>query len=154
MANQSPIHSQHHIIPPIAYFKTWVALMVLLALTVIFARIDLGIMNNVIAMLISITKSVLVILIFMGVYYSSKLTKVWAMVGFVWVMFLAGILVDYAVTPPNQGFAGSGSMLPTHAQYIGTPVPQESVNQDYMTPSENPKIQQRMNQMQSPSGSN
>lgn len=146
MANQSPIHSQHHIIPVSAYIKVWVALMFLLILTVVAADIDLGVLNNIIAMAISVTKAVLVIMIFMGVYYSTKLTKVWAMVGFVWVLFLTGILSDYAARPNIKGFAGEGSILPVQAQYIGTPLPDEAKHNEYIAPNSNPKLQEKLSQ--------
>ena len=57
------------------YFGVFFALMVLTALTVWVAFQDFGFLNNVIAVGIAVFKASLVILYFMHVKYSSKLTK-------------------------------------------------------------------------------
>jgi cytochrome c oxidase subunit 4 len=53
----------------------FLALLVGTALTFVAAKIDLGRYNIVVALLIACIKASLVILFFMHVYYSSKLTK-------------------------------------------------------------------------------
>ncbi len=72
-------HSTHHIIPKSLYYLIFLALMVGTALTWWVATIDLGAMNNVIMLTIAVTKATLVVLFFMHVKYSSKLT--WLVVG-------------------------------------------------------------------------
>ena len=71
----------------------------LFALTVVTyyaAKIDLGIWNPVIALTIAVTKAVLVILFFMHVYYSSRLTKVTVGAGFFWLLLMITLsLLDY-----------------------------------------------------------
>ena len=69
-------HSQHHIVPKSTYYLIFLALMVGTALTWWVATIDLGVMNNVIMLAIAVTKASLVVLFFMHVKYSSKLTWV------------------------------------------------------------------------------
>jgi cytochrome c oxidase subunit 4 len=60
------------------------------------AKIDLGIWNPVIALTIAVTKAVLVILFFMHVYYSSRLTKVTVGAGFFWLLLMITLsLLDY-----------------------------------------------------------
>jgi cytochrome c oxidase subunit 4 len=57
---------------------------------------DLGIFNPVLALAIACTKAVLVILFFMHVRYSSKLTKVTVAAGFFWLLILITLsLSDY-----------------------------------------------------------
>jgi cytochrome c oxidase subunit IV len=68
-------HTTHHIVPKSLYYLIFLALMVGTALTWWVATIDLGVMNNVIMLTIAVTKATLVVLFFMHVKYSSKLTK-------------------------------------------------------------------------------
>jgi cytochrome c oxidase subunit 4 len=57
---------------------------------------DLGIFNPVLALTIACTKAVLVILFFMHVRYSSRLTKVTVGAGFFWLLILITLsLSDY-----------------------------------------------------------
>jgi len=85
----------HHIIPVGVYMKVFGALMVLLVVTVLAAmedfsvRLHWGPANIVIAMAIAIVKAALVILFFMHVRYSSRLTQFFAAIAFLFlgVMF-------------------------------------------------------------------
>jgi len=57
---------------------------------------EMGIFNPVIALAIACTKAVLVILFFMHVYYSSKLTKLTIAAGFFWLLIMITMsLSDY-----------------------------------------------------------
>ena len=66
--------TQHHI-GLRHYFSVFFALMFLTALTIWVAFQDFGFLNNVIAVGIAVLKASLVILYFMHVRYSSRLTK-------------------------------------------------------------------------------
>lgn len=66
-----------------------IALLILLAATAAFARIDLGVWNTPIAMAIAVAKAVLVILFFMEVKVSPKLIWLTAAIGFFWLAILA-----------------------------------------------------------------
>jgi cytochrome c oxidase subunit 4 len=60
------------------------------------AFIDLGIWNPVVALAIACTKAVLVILFFMHVRYSSRLTMITVSAGFFWLLILITLsLSDY-----------------------------------------------------------
>jgi cytochrome c oxidase subunit 4 len=60
------------------------------------AFVDLGIMNPVVALAIAVAKAVLVILFFMHVIYSNKLTKLTVAAGFFWLLILITMsLSDY-----------------------------------------------------------
>ncbi len=85
-----------HIVPKKIYYRIFGALLVGTALTVIFAFINLGNFNIVAALLIAIAKALLVITFFMHVKYSSRLTKLWVAVGFIWLFIMLAItMTDY-----------------------------------------------------------
>ena len=77
-----------HIVPLWIYFSVFGALMVGTALTVGAAYIDLGRFNIVLALLIACIKASLVVLFFMHVYYSSKLTKTIVIAGLATLMIM------------------------------------------------------------------
>ena len=85
----------HHIVSIRELALTFSALIVGMALTILFAQRDLGAMNNVVAMVIALTKATLVVLFFMQVRKGSKLTMLWAALGFIWFLLMFGILIDY-----------------------------------------------------------
>jgi len=95
----SPFHIHHAHVS--TFVKTYIALLVLLGLTVVMYRVDISHMlhwvgfNLIIAMLIGIVKAYLVVRNFMNVKGSTKLTFLWAVLGFIWLLLMAGILLDY-----------------------------------------------------------
>jgi caa(3)-type oxidase subunit IV len=117
MANKSPVGSHHHITPALTYVCNLGALLVLMTLTIVAAKISFPggtLTNNIVAMGIACCKAFLVITIFMGVAYTTKLAKLWAVVGFLWLVFLFGVLIDYKSrgNEPVAGFHGdAGSAL-------------------------------------------
>jgi len=85
-----------YITPIRTYLLIFLALMVLTAITVAVAFLELGPFNDIAAMGIAITKACLVILYFMHVRHSSRLTKVVVVAGFLWLLFLIGFTMsDY-----------------------------------------------------------
>ena len=85
-----------HIASPRIYYMVFLALLVGTGLTYWAALIDFGFMNNIVMLAIALTKAALVILFFMGVRWSSRLTWVVAASGFVWLLILFGITMsDY-----------------------------------------------------------
>ena len=73
------------------------ALLVLTVITVAAAFVDLGNMNIVVAIAIAVVKATFVILFFMHVKYSSKLTWVVVGAGVFWLLILLSMLMlDYA----------------------------------------------------------
>jgi cytochrome c oxidase subunit 4 len=85
-SNMDP-HGDFHV-PMSTYVLIFVALMVLLVVTVAAAFVDLGAANMPVAMLIASIKAALVILYFMHVKYSSRLTKVFVAASFLWLAIL------------------------------------------------------------------
>ena len=84
-----------HIAPASMYFAVFGALIVGTVLTVVAAKVDMGALNNVVMLLIACTKATLVILYFMHVRWSSRLTWVVAMSGFFWLLLLFSVVGDY-----------------------------------------------------------
>ena len=87
-------HVEHHL-PKNLYFVIFGALMVLTAMTVGLAFVNLGQMNIVVALAVAIVKASLVVLFFMHLKYESHLTKVVLGAGVFWLMLLLGIIMDY-----------------------------------------------------------
>jgi cytochrome c oxidase subunit 4 len=87
-----------HALPISVYFKTFGVLVALMAATVYVAEyVHLGyIGNNIVAMTIAVVKAVCVILFFMHVKYSSRLTWFWCITAFLWLAVLFVLtLADY-----------------------------------------------------------
>ncbi len=92
-------HTAHdvHILPRSVYFGIFGALMVLTALTVGAAFVDLGFLNIVVALGIAVAKATLVVLFFMHLKYSPKLTWIVLGSGLFWLAILLGMLMlDYS----------------------------------------------------------
>ena len=78
-----------HIVSKKVYYIIFLTLLVMTGITVWVAFIDLGPLNNIVAMTIAVFKATLVVLYFMHVRYSSRLTWVFVASGFFWF----GILI-------------------------------------------------------------
>ena len=78
------------------YLRVFAALMVLTAVTVCVAFVDLGRWNDVAMLLIAVTKAGLVAWIFMHLRGSSRLSWVFAAAGVFWLaIFFAFTFADY-----------------------------------------------------------
>ena len=89
-----------HIVPTRVYYTIFGILMLCTLATVLIAFVDLGPLNIVAALTIAVFKATLVVLFFMHVKYSTRLT--WAVV--VGSVFWLGILIvltmgDYLTRP-------------------------------------------------------
>ena len=87
-----------HIVPVRIYLLIFVGLLTLTALTTGVAFIDLGPLNTVVALAIAVTKMLLVILFFMHVRYSPRLTKIVVVAGFFWLVLLIGLTLSDTFT--------------------------------------------------------
>ena len=76
------------------YVGIFAALMILTAITVGVAFVNLGPLNNVVMLGIAVTKATLVVLYFMHVRYGPRLIWAVAAGGFAWL----GILVAFTVS--------------------------------------------------------
>ena len=96
-----------HLVPIKIYFAIFAALMVLTASTVWVAFLDLGALNTFVALGIAVTKATLVILFFMHVKYSSKLTWLVVASGFVFLAILLALTMSDIVSRGWLGTPGS-----------------------------------------------
>ena len=83
--------SAAHVAPKSMYYMVFGALIVGTILTVAAAKVNMGPLNNIVMLAIACTKASLVILFFMHVRWSSRLTWVVAMSGFFWLLILFGV---------------------------------------------------------------
>ncbi|HEX2643210.1 MAG TPA: cytochrome C oxidase subunit IV family protein [Thermoanaerobaculia bacterium] len=85
-----------HVSSPRFYFLIFAALIVLTGVTVWVAEIDLGAANDVVALTIAVTKALLVMIFFMHLRHSTRLTVLTALAGFFWLAILILITMsDY-----------------------------------------------------------
>jgi len=85
-----------HVASRKTYVLIWASLMVLTVITVGVAQLNLGPFNDIVALTIAVFKAVLVILFFMHVKDSSRLTRLTVVAGFFWLVLLIGVtLTDY-----------------------------------------------------------
>jgi cytochrome c oxidase subunit IV len=103
-----------HIVSTRLYLRVFAALLVLTALTVAAAFFDLGggrlhYANALVALTIAVSKATLVVLYFMHVRYSSRLTWVFVGAGVFWLLILIGLTLSDVLTrgwlpvPPPWG---------------------------------------------------
>ena len=104
-----------HVSPKNTYYLIFGTLMLMTAVTVGAAFVDLGILNFPVALAIAIFKATLVILFFMHVKYSSRLTKLVCGGAFFFLLILFALtMTDYLsrgwfVSP--GGTAGAGTQV-------------------------------------------
>ena len=86
-----------HIVEWKTYLKVWLVLMALMVVTALLSYVDLGELSTVVALSISVIKTVLIILVFMHVKYEGQaMTMVVVIGGFFWLgILLALSLADY-----------------------------------------------------------
>jgi cytochrome c oxidase subunit 4 len=92
-----------HVVPVRIYASIFAALLVLTAATVFVAYLDLGPLNDVLALTIAVAKSTLVVLFFMHVRYATRLTGLTVLSGIFWLVILIALTMnDYA----SRGWLG------------------------------------------------
>ena len=95
-AENEHISPESHVVPIGLYWGIWATLIVCTALTVFAASVDLGVFNIVVALLIATIKGSLVVLFFMHLRYSSKLTMVTIIAAIAWLCIMFSLtLTDY-----------------------------------------------------------
>ncbi|MGI8991700.1 MAG: cytochrome C oxidase subunit IV family protein [Bryobacteraceae bacterium] len=77
-----------HIVPVKIYVYVFLTLMVMTVVTTAVAFVDLGRFNVVVALAIAFFKASLVVLFFMHVHYSTKLTKMIVAAGIFWLAIM------------------------------------------------------------------
>lgn len=112
-AQPAQAHEEHHLVPLRVYYLVFAALMVLTLVTVWAARFDLGYpevltaripLNVIVALVIAFIKASLVVLFFMHVKYSPRLTQIVVVGSLVWLVILIAITFsDYV----SRGWLGN-----------------------------------------------
>jgi cytochrome c oxidase subunit 4 len=87
-----------HIVPRKVYFAVFAALIVLTATTTAVSFLDLGPWNTVVALGIAFLKATLVVLFFMHVKYSPRLTQITVGGGLLWLAILILITLSDFMT--------------------------------------------------------
>lgn len=107
-----PHYKEFHIThPPTSLFHITLGLIaILLVITVGLYYIDLskfipipGI-NLIVALFVATIKAILVIRNFMNLKGSTPLTVLWAALGFIWLLLMGGIFLDYRTRPESPGW--------------------------------------------------
>ena len=80
-----------HVVPLWIYFAVFTTLLVLTGVTAAVAFVDLGRFNVAVALTIAIIKASLVLLYFMHLRYSSRLTVVFVLIALFWLSTLISI---------------------------------------------------------------
>ncbi len=104
-------HTEHpdyvgHILPAKMYVVIWAILMVLTATTVYAATLELGLFNIVLALLIATIKGTLVVLFFMHLRYSTKLTMVTVIASIFWLFILFSLTMTDYITRAWSTYTG------------------------------------------------
>ncbi len=81
-----------HVVRPTTYYAIFATLLVLTGVTATVAFIDLGPLNTFVALTIAVVKATLVILYFMHLRYSTKLTWIFVGAGVFWFLILMAFL--------------------------------------------------------------
>lgn len=85
-----------HVVPISMYVTIWAALMIFTGITVFAATVELHVFNIVVALLIATIKGTLVVLFFMHLRYSTKLTMVTVIAAIFFLFILFGLsMTDY-----------------------------------------------------------
>ena len=87
-----------HILPKRTYYTIYVLLLVCTYLTWQVAFFDLGAMNTVAALAIAVFKAVIVVLFFMHVKYSTRLTWVVVLGSVFWLVILLALTFNDYLT--------------------------------------------------------
>ena len=83
-----------HVVPTKVYFRVFAALLVLTATTTAISFLDLGPWNTVAALAIAFFKATLVVLFFMHVKYSPRLTQITIAGGLFWLAILLALTLS------------------------------------------------------------
>ena len=85
------------------YFAVFAALILFTFITVAVAYQDLGALNTIVALTIAAVKALLVLMYFMHLRYSSRLTWIFAATGFVWLALIIGLTMSDVI---SRGWIG------------------------------------------------
>jgi len=101
-----------HVVRPTTYYAIFAILLIFTGVTAGVAFIDLGPLNTFVALTIAVIKATLVILYFMHLRYSTKLTWIFVSAGVFWFLILMAFLFADVLSrgwlPPGVGWGATG----------------------------------------------
>ena len=122
-----------------ALIRNFIILMILMVMTIGAAYMPhahtpmWSFINNFIALGIATVKAILVVTVFMGVKYSTNLTKLYAIMGFLWFFTMFFVFADYMTrsyepvvgweTTPGGAMPRTKPGVNTDMQGVGEPTP-------------------------------
>jgi cytochrome c oxidase subunit IV len=108
MMAQRELHDDEytHVVPASLYVGIWAALMVLTLTTVLASFAELGPFNIVVALLIATIKGTLVVLFFMHLRYSPKLTIAAVIAALFWLFIMFSLTMTDYLSRGWSTFAG------------------------------------------------
>lgn len=84
------------IVPRKTYFLVWFVLMLLLLLNWGLAHVNMGPFNVIVTLAIAFVQALLMLVYLMHARYSSSLTRLFVVVGFIWLLIMFDLtLSDY-----------------------------------------------------------
>ena len=111
------------------YFLVYALLMIGLVATVAVSFVPLGSWNLVVALTIAFTKAILVVLIFMHVLNSPRLTWIAVFAGLIWLAIMLSLMMaDYATRTwlPDFSRAPADMAIPSYRELV--PLSDNAVN--------------------------
>ena len=94
-----------HVVPLTIYFGVFATLLVLTGVTTAVAFVDLGRMNVFVALTIAVVKASLVLLYFMHLRYTARLTPLMVAIAFFWLAIM--IVLTMADVVSRGWFSGT-----------------------------------------------
>ena len=96
-----PEPAEHeHIVSKKIYIAVFVTLLALTLITTLVSFLDMGFLNTPVALLIAGIKMTLVVLFFMHLFYTGRLSQTIAIAGVFWfLIFVAFTVGDYMTRP-------------------------------------------------------
>lgn len=114
--------NSQHIVPVKTYLIVFLALMVLLAITVLAAQIEHGPLNLIVGLSIAVTKAALIVLYFMHVRYNPFVVRIAVVVGFLWLIILMTFTLSDYMTRPERNIMdelrSEDSLDPGHRESV------------------------------------
>ncbi len=95
-----------HIVTKKQYSLVFGALLLLTFVTTAVGMMDLGRLNVVVALVIAVIKAMLVVLFFMHIYWSTKLTRVVVVSGLAWLALLLWLTLTDVLSRGWMPFPG------------------------------------------------
>lgn len=135
--------SSHHVVAPRVYITIFIALLILTAVTIGVAAVDLGALNTPVAIGIAVLKATLVLMFFMNVRHSSPLLRVFVAAGFIWFAIMIAFTMSDFISRDWAGAATPRIIAPavTDLPDVPTTSPTSPANLPTQNPNRAPTQQ-------------